>query len=47
MKAKLFPPDIVAAIHVGKILGVQTSTAPHRVIDIWTVVVEGRVFVRS
>lgn len=47
MKVKLFPPDIVAAIHVGKILGIRAGTAPHRVIGIWAVVVEGRVFVRS
>jgi len=47
MKAKLFPPDVVAAVHVGKILGVRAGTAPHRVIGIWAVVVEGRVFVRS
>ena len=30
-----------------KILGIRAGTEPHRVIGIWIVVVEGRVFVRS
>jgi hypothetical protein len=42
-----FPGDIVAAIRDGKILGIRTGTQPHRIIGIWAVVVEGRVFVRS
>jgi hypothetical protein len=42
-----FPPEVVAAIHSGKILGVKAGTQPHKVIGIWAVVVEGRVFVRS
>ena len=42
-----FPPEVVAAIHTGKILGIKAGTGPHRVIGIWAVVVEGRVFVRS
>jgi hypothetical protein len=42
-----FPADIVAAIHAGKILGIRAGTQPHRIIGIWAVVVEGRVFVRS
>lgn len=41
------PPEIVAAIHDGKILGIRAGTQPHRIIGIWAVVVEGRVFVRS
>ena len=41
------PKEIVAAIRVGKILGIRAGTRPHRVIGIWAVVVEGRVFVRS
>lgn len=28
-------------------LGIRAGTAPHRIIGIWAVVVEGRVFVRS
>jgi hypothetical protein len=48
MKAKRrFPAEIVAAIRDGKILGIRAGSAPHRIIGIWAVVVEGRVFVRS
>jgi len=48
MKAKQrFPKEIVAAVRDGKILGIRAGTKPHRVIGIWVVVVEGRVFVRS
>jgi hypothetical protein len=47
MKAARFPPRTVAAIRNGKILGIRAGTGPHRVIGIWAVVVEGRVFVRS
>ena len=42
-----FPKDIVAAIRDGKILGIRAGAGPHRIIGIWAVVVEGRVFVRS
>src|SRR5205807_6265693 len=42
-----FPKSIVAAIRDGKILGIRAGTKPHRIIGIWAVVVEGRVFVRS
>jgi len=42
-----FPKHIVAAIRDGKILGIRAGTKPHRVLGIWAVVVEGRVFVRS
>jgi hypothetical protein len=41
------PKPIVAAIRDGKILGIRAGLKPHRVIGIWAVVVEGRVFVRS
>jgi hypothetical protein len=48
MKAKRgFTDDILAAINDGKILGIRAGTEPHRIIGIWAVVVEGRVFVRS
>jgi hypothetical protein len=48
MKAKRrFADDILAAIRHGKILGIRAGTQAHRVIGIWAVVVEGRVFVRS
>ena len=45
--SRRFPKDIVAAIRDGKILGIRAGTRPHRIIGIWAVVVEGRVFVRS
>jgi hypothetical protein len=47
MKGRRFPKAVVAAVHEGKILGIRAGTGPHRVIGIWAVVVEGRVFVRS
>jgi hypothetical protein len=48
MKARrTFPREVVAAIRDGKILGIRAGSAPHRIIGIWAVVVEGRVFVRS
>lgn len=44
-----FPEKVVTAIREGNILGIRAGTARplHRVIGIWAVVVEGRVFVRS
>ena len=42
-----FPKPIATAIRGGKILGIRAGTKPHRIIGIWAVVVEGRVFVRS
>ena len=48
MKARNhFSKATVAAICDGKILGIRAGTKPHRIIGIWAVVVEGRVFVRS
>lgn len=44
---KRFPKKVVDAIRDGKILGIRAGTKPHRIIGIWAVVVEGRVFVRS
>ena len=40
--------EILATIHKDRILGIRAGTdSTHRVIGIWAVVVEGRVFVRS
>jgi hypothetical protein len=48
MKAKRgFSKDVVTAIRDGKILGIRAGAKPHRIIGIWAVVVENRVFVRS
>ena len=46
-RAKRFPDDVVASIDKSKILGIRAGTQPHRVIGIWSVVVQKRVFVRS
>ena len=45
--ARKFPKTIVDAIHEAKILGIRAGIKPHRIIGIWAVVVEDRVFVRS
>jgi hypothetical protein len=42
-----FSKSTIEAVRDGKILGIRAGTKPHRVIGIWAVVVEGRVFVRS
>lgn len=45
--ANRFPDAVVDAIRACQILGIRAGRAPHRVIGIWAVVVERRVFVRS
>lgn len=48
MKSKRFPEAILAKINSDRILGIRAGTdSKHRVIGIWAVVVDGRVFVRS
>jgi len=47
MSASRFPKSIADAIRDAKILGIRAGTKPHRIIGIWAVVVERRVFVRS
>lgn len=42
-----FGDEILTAIRDGKILGIRTGSKAHRIIGIWAVVVERRVFVRS
>lgn len=42
-----FPDSVVEAIRDCQVLGIRAGAAPHRIIGIWAVVVEGRVFVRS
>lgn len=42
-----FPPAVLAALRDGKRLGIRAGSGPHRIIGIWAVVVEGRLFVRS
>ena len=45
--SRRFPDGVLAAIDRGQILGIRAGSAPHRIIGIWTVVVQRRVFVRS
>jgi hypothetical protein len=42
-----FPEDIVEAVRGCQVLGIRAGSGPHRIIGIWAVVVEDRVFVRS
>ncbi|HYK03343.1 MAG TPA: DUF2255 family protein [Thermoanaerobaculia bacterium] len=42
-----FDDELVDAIARGKILGIRAGTKPHRIIGVWVVVVERRVFIRS
>ena len=44
---KSFSKKTLTEIHEAKIIGIRAGTKPHRIIGIWGVVVEGRVFVRS
>ena len=46
-KTSRFSKSVLTAIRDAKILGIRAGTKPHRIIGIWVVVVEGRVFVRS
>jgi hypothetical protein len=47
VRSKRFTKTLVETLRDAKILGIRAGTKPHRVIGIWAVVVEGRVFVRS
>ena len=49
MKSKTrFLKEIIGSVHREKIIGIRAgSDSAHRIIGIWAVVVEGRVFVRS
>ena len=45
---KRFPKETLAKIQKDKIFGIRAGTdSTHRIIGIWAVVVQGRVFVRS
>ena len=46
-QARKFSARTVSAINDANILGIRAGSQPHRIIGIWAVVVEGRVFVRS
>lgn len=47
MKSARFPKRVVDAIRDGKILGIRAGSGDHRIIGVWVVVVEGRIFIRS
>ena len=47
MKAKRFPAKTVDAVRDSKIIGIKAGTEPHKIIGVWVVVVENRVFIRS
>ena len=47
MPTKHFAAPVLDAIRTSNILGIRAGVKPHRVIGIWSVVVERRVFVRS
>ena len=42
-----FSKAIIDELDRGKILGLRAGSQPHRVIGVWMVVVDGRLFVRS
>ena len=43
-----FPDSVIEKIHKDKILGIRAGkNSTHRIIGVWVVVVDGRVFVRS
>ena len=41
-----FPADVLATIARAQVIGIHAGAAAHRVIAVWAVVAEGRVFVR-
>ena len=42
-----FSSSILDAVRKGNVIGICAGSKPHRVIGIWAVVVDGRIFVRS
>ena len=46
-KKRGFSSSVLTAIRDGQVIGIRAGLEPHRVIAIWAVVVQGRVFVRS
>lgn len=47
MPVKRFSKKVLGAIDSSLILGIRAGSKPHRIIGVWAVVVEGRVFIRS
>ncbi|MBI4429618.1 MAG: DUF2255 family protein [Ignavibacteriales bacterium] len=46
-RRKRFPDSVLAAVEKSMVIGVRAGMKPHRIIGIWAVVVEKRVFTRS
>jgi hypothetical protein len=42
-----FPPGVLSTIRKSQVLGIRAGTGDHRIIAVWVVVAEGRVFIRS
>lgn len=42
-----FPPAVLDVLRKDMVLGIRAGTAPHRIIAIWCVVADERLFVRS
>lgn len=42
-----FPDDVLAAIGKSLVLGIRAGSGKHKIIAVWAVVVERRVFIRS
>jgi hypothetical protein len=47
LRKKRFDTKTLDAIRKAMVIGIRAGTKPHRIIGIWAVVVENRVFVRS
>ena len=45
--SRRFPASVAAAVARSQIIGVRAGSGDHRIIGIWAVVVDGRIFVRS
>ncbi len=47
MPANKFPRHIVEVLRIARIMGVRAGVGAHRIIGIWPIVVENRIFARS
>lgn len=45
--SRSFPDRTLEAVRTGMVVGIKAGKHPHRIIALWAVIVEGRVFVRS
>lgn len=47
MKPARFSDKVLDAVRAGLVIGIRAGSEPHRIIAVWAVVVESRVFIRS